>query len=78
MLDKEFQDLREKRQSVFAIFMALLTAFGVISYGVLSGGKPIYMFLAGAVILLFMSILAWKIHIYNLKIDENITQTKDL
>jgi membrane protein YdbS with pleckstrin-like domain len=78
MLDKEFQDLREKRQSVFAIFMALLTAFGVIAYAVLSGDKPIYMFLASAAILVFMSVLAWKIHIYNLKIDENITETKDL
>ena len=51
MLDKQFQDLREKRQSIFTVFMALLTAFGVISYAVLSGEKPIYMFLASAVIL---------------------------
>lgn len=78
MLDKEFQDLREKRQSIFAIFMALLTAFGVIAYGVLSGDKPIYMFLAAVTILIFMAVLAWKIHIYNIKIDENINETKDL
>ncbi len=51
MLDKEFQDLREKRQNIFAIFMTLLTAFGVIAYGVLSGDKPIYMFLAATAIL---------------------------
>lgn len=51
MLDKEFRDLREKRQSIFTIFMALLTAFGVIAYGVLNGGKPIYMFLAATAIL---------------------------
>ena len=78
MLDKQFQDLREKRQSVFTVFMALLTAFGVISYGVLSGEKPIYMFLVSGIILFFMCILAWKLHIYNLRIDDNISESKDL
>ena len=73
-LNKEIDSLREKRQNIFTILFGVLSAIAIIVYAVVSGEKPFYMVIfgaVGAVGVAYLSLLYTRIDDnINIKLDE--------
>lgn len=72
-LNKEIDSLREKRQNIFTLLFGILSAIAIVVYAVVSGEKPFYMVIFGAIGAIGVAYLS----LLYIKIDDNINSKLD-
>ncbi len=72
-INKDIDNLREKRKDTFAIVFALLSGLAILFYSIVTGEKPIYVLLVGVVGFI---VLLYFTHQYK-KIDYQINDRLD-